>query len=1242
MAQLTTTPQQSEPTDFLSRPLIPAIGLDWEKAIYLVFIILAIVSRFWALGDRVMSHDESLHTQFSYQYFIGDGYSHTPLMHGPFLFHATSISYWLLGDSDFSARVPVAILGVLLVFIPYFLRDWLGKKGALFTSFLYLISPYLSYYSRYIRHDIYVIIWSLIVFIAIVYYLRESRSRYLWWFAAGLALMFSTKEVAFIYVAIFGSFLVLRLLATLAGAPWIREVWPRLRIPLLVALLGIVMVGAGFAAHTLSGDEVVTAGTATATEGFAVDPNAPTETEAPAQTTTTIFQWIELVGIAVFSAGVLLTIRGMRPHIDKYPESDLIMLFSTLLLPLTSPLLVRIAGYNPQGTTINRCMLEGQETMSSLQLFLARATNGMCIDSYLHSDYVVATIFLVLSIIVAVAIGLWWGGRRWLIAALIFNGIFLVLYTSVFTNPAGWRTGMIGSLGYWLEQQGVQRGSQPWYYYFFVTPFYEYLTIIFAIAGAYLWTKKERLNTIVWYWVWVALLGLLAFSLSNWLFNRSLENAADASMVPGLMAAGVVLLIGGLYWFLVRRRQIIIQYELTTGLRELVSLPNLVAFVPALIWWTLLTWFAYSYAGEKMPWLSTHFVIPMAMLAGWYFNERLSAVDARQLFTRRNLLALGVTMLLIVVMAVALGPLLLGTFRLGDQQAQNLIMGGRFLGGLLVAGLVGYACYRLYAQMAPNLRRMIITLAIFGVLSALTIRSSYMANYIFGDFTNEFMVYAHGAPATKHVVLDQLEEISMRQYGDTSIKVAYDSDVSWPFTWYLRDYPNRVFFGENPTQSLNESPVVIVGSRNWDKVDPFLANNYTSHDYTFLWWPMEDYRRFSWNALLGDANTEPRRGLGNPDVRQALWDIFFYRDYTKYGEVFGGTFTAGEWPLRHELRLYVRNDVLANIWDFGVGATTVAALEDPYEDGALALTPDLLINESGVAGSVPGALAAPRNVAVASDGEIYVADSGNNRIQVFAADGAFLREFGSAGAGPGQFNEPWGLAVDDAFVYVADTWNHRIQKFSRDGQLVNAFGASGAPAGDGSDQGLGLFFGPRDIVFLNANELAITDTGNHRIQVMDTDGNFLRQAGGLGSLPGQFNEPVGLGLGVDGSLFVADTWNGRIQQLDANLQPLAEFRVEAWYGQSINNKPYLATDSQGRIYVTDPEGYRVLIFSPIGEYLGRFGQYSADTAGFGLPNGIDVNAAGQIFVVDSGNNRLLRFAPLDFGDEEILVPERAP
>ncbi|MFN2189789.1 MAG: flippase activity-associated protein Agl23, partial [Candidatus Promineifilaceae bacterium] len=178
--------------DILSRPVISSINLDWEKTIYLIFIILALVTRLWGIGDRVVSHDESLHTQYSYQYYNGQGYQHSPLMHGPSLFHVTALSYWLLGDSDATSRIPVAIVGTLLVILPYFLRSWIGRIGAIIASFLLLISPYITYYSRYIRHDIYIIVAAALTFIALQYYLRKREDKYIWWFAFGMALMFTT------------------------------------------------------------------------------------------------------------------------------------------------------------------------------------------------------------------------------------------------------------------------------------------------------------------------------------------------------------------------------------------------------------------------------------------------------------------------------------------------------------------------------------------------------------------------------------------------------------------------------------------------------------------------------------------------------------------------------------------------------------------------------------------------------------------------------------------------------------------------------------------------------------------------------------------------------------------------------------------------------------------------------------------------------------------------------------------
>lgn len=117
-------------------------------------------------------------------------------------------------------------------------------------------------------------------------------------------------------------------------------------------------------------------------------------------------------------------------------------------------------------------------------------------------------------------------------------------------------------------------------------------------------------------------------------------------------------------------------------------------------------------------------------------------------------------------------------------------------------------------------------------------------------------------------------------------------------------------------------------------------------------------------------------------------------------------------------------------------------------------------------------------MAIAPDGSLYVADTGNHRIQQFDAHGNFVRQWGGQGAGNGQFNEPWGVAVapDGQFVYVCDTWNHRIQKFTADGKFVLAWGTNGVTDGQLGQQG--IFWGPRAVAVDSLGRVYVTDTGN--------------------------------------------------------------------------------------------------------------------------------------------------------------------
>ena len=123
-----------------------------------------------------------------------------------------------------------------------------------------------------------------------------------------------------------------------------------------------------------------------------------------------------------------------------------------------------------------------------------------------------------------------------------------------------------------------------------------------------------------------------------------------------------------------------------------------------------------------------------------------------------------------------------------------------------------------------------------------------------------------------------------------------------------------------------------------------------------------------------------------------------------------------------------------------------------------------------------------------------------------------------------------------------------------------------------------------------------------------------------------------MGIAPDGAIFVADTWNNRIQEFiiaDNQLFPVNEWPVDAWdNSQSIVNKPYVAVDPSGNIIITDPEGYRVVYFDRGGNYIGRFGEFTGDTSGFGLPIGIATDASGQIYVVDGDLGVVYRFDPV--------------
>ena len=137
----------------------------------------------------------------------------------------------------------------------------------------------------------------------------------------------------------------------------------------------------------------------------------------------------------------------------------------------------------------------------------------------------------------------------------------------------------------------------------------------------------------------------------------------------------------------------------------------------------------------------------------------------------------------------------------------------------------------------------------------------------------------------------------------------------------------------------------------------------------------------------------------------------------------------------------------------------------------------------------------------------------------------FVMTWGKQGSAPGQFHDPNGIAVASGKVFVADSRNNRIQVFDLNGNFIRQFGMPG--------KGLGKLKRPMNLTIYN-NQLYVPEYFNDHIQVFSLDGTPKRIIGKAGNGPGQFDAPGGVAIAPNGDLFVADFYNQRIQQLDAN------------------------------------------------------------------------------------------------------------
>lgn len=262
----------------------------------------------------------------------------------------------------------------------------------------------------------------------------------------------------------------------------------------------------------------------------------------------------------------------------------------------------------------------------------------------------------------------------------------------------------------------------------------------------------------------------------------------------------------------------------------------------------------------------------------------------------------------------------------------------------------------------------------------------------------------------------------------------------------------------------------------------------------------------------------------------------------------------------------------------------------------------------------------PRDVGLGSDGNLYVADTDNDRIAVLdPTDGTCLLDFGTRGTGDGQFRSPRAVTSDgDGGIWVADAFNFRVQHFSNTGTFLGK-----DPGGYGN--GEGQYRSPHCVFVDGAGLLNVCDTFGFRINRFTVTGGvptFHSVVGGTPPAAGGFNGAFGVGYGPDGSLYAVDWFNHRIQKFDATGQFVLEFGGYGSQPGSLIFPRAVVVNAAGDLVVTNSENNRIDVFTSDGDFLRSI--KPPPGSGFSRPHQTALAGDGTYWVADTNNNRVVQ------------------
>ena len=817
----------------------------WIEGAFLCLIVLALVMRLWELGGRAMHYDEAIHVHYAWRlvnssgaaggwpWIFGTDFIHSPWMHGPFQIEFTALIFRIFGDSDFTSRLGYVLFGAALVGLPYFLRDYLGRAGALFAAVMLALSPTMLYFSRFGRNDILMAFWATALLVLMWRYLHEGKHRYLYLASVTLAFMFGTKETAYIVALIFGATMFIlavpdlinwalrrKNLSQLAGPAGFLLLLVTLTLPQWVPIMSLAQDALGI---TLANADGVAGGLVGAPHWAGRFVELPVYGAA---------WWLHALAAIVLVAGLAWLAKRWGLNVQSLIlalavptvaiAASLIALFRPIDgvwsfggapfldfviagIAVGSGVAILIVARHPwrSGTLL---LIIPAQLAAIYAFFLTGIVNvdsmvngvlpiGISVDASSNAipvNYLVAAGLLVGALNLSIYLGVRWLGGRWLLMAGIFYLTWITIYSTVFTNMAGVFSGVWQGMGYWIAQQDVARGNQPWYYYFVGLSIYEILPLVFGIAGAVYFIRKRD---------------MLGLALAMW-------------------SAGTLII--------------------------------------------------YTIASEKMPWLIVNVSLPFILLAGKYLGELFERVRWREVVRKGQ-----VALVVLPPMTVASIIYLLYSYAKPEVSFSGAHWALMFSTALLAAA--GAYIIRL-AQPANGTA--LVALGLAGLLLGFGTWGALRAAYTFDDSNKELLVYAQGSSDLRDSYRKIDSQVLQQQPASRSVTVDYD--IWYPFNWYVRDAQKDGILsfscfkaeeedgwnsGCNPIEAEHESKALLISEAHAGDTAALPDYKRDGPMFNLLWFYEDAYRRPGENR---QAEGHPGGIKGLPNKNQITKDFGYF------------------------------------------------------------------------------------------------------------------------------------------------------------------------------------------------------------------------------------------------------------------------------------------------------------------------------------------------------------------------------